>query len=66
MASKKPYRKPVIVGNEIFSLTSNGCDTMFTLPGPCENLMWDGCAFFRKSPNPETCLDPPDKPIFKS
>jgi len=66
MTAKKAYKKPVVASNRVFSLTSNGCDVMFTLPGPCESLMWQECAFTRKSPNDETCLIPPDKPIFKS
>jgi hypothetical protein len=66
MTAKKAYKKPVVASNRIFSLTSSDCDVMFTLPGPCESLMWgEPCPFQRKSP-PEVCIDPPQKPIFKS
>ena len=65
MTEKKAYKKPVVASNQVFSLTSNGCDVMFTLPGPCENLMWD-CDFDRKSPFPDSWLIPPVNPIFKS
>lgn len=67
MTAKKAYKKPVVASNRVFSLTSSQCDVMFTLPGPCENFMWSECPDFeRKSPFPDSCLDMPIKPIFKS
>jgi hypothetical protein len=67
MTAKKAYEKPVVASNRIFSLTSSDCDVMLTIPGPCADyMMWIGCDFGRKSPGPDSCLLPPDKPIYKS
>ena len=67
MTSKNAYRKPVVVSNRVFSLTSNGCDASQSIPGPCADfMMWSGCQFSRKSPDDEICTGYIVKPIFKS
>jgi hypothetical protein len=67
MSRKRPYKKPFVASNKVFTLTSQACDVEYILPGPCEDMMWMGCGDFqRKSPTSDTCLIPPIKPIFKS
>jgi hypothetical protein len=68
MSPRRPYNKPFVASKKVFSLTSQPCDVMYDIPGPCaEFMIWvpDGCDFRRKSP-PQICIEPPIKPIFKS
>jgi hypothetical protein len=68
MSPRRPYSKPFVASKKVFSLTSQPCDVMYDIPGPCaEFMMWlPDCTFHKKSPKELICDDIPVKPIFKS